>query len=86
MSNKLIKNADDIACIKAQMASRMALRDWHGKDTRSGNIFDIMLCMGTSCISSGAAKLKLIDEHPMFALLEDEPAALRANKAARGSR
>ena len=29
MSNK-IKNVEDIAGIKAQMASRMALRDWYG--------------------------------------------------------
>ncbi len=64
MSNKTIKNVEEIARIKTQMASRMALRDWYGKDSHAGNIFDIMLCMGTSCISSGAAKLKqaLIDE------------------------
>ena len=63
MSSK-IKNVEDIAGIKAQMASRMALRDWYGKESHGGSVFDIMLCMGTSCISSGAAKLKqaLLDE------------------------
>jgi NADH-quinone oxidoreductase subunit F len=39
------------------MAGRMALRGTDGK-TGGGDVFDIMLCMGTSCISSGAVKLK----------------------------
>ena len=54
MNNKIIATVEDISRIKEQMAPRLALRDWYGKDTHDGNVFDIMLCMGTSCISSGA--------------------------------
>ena len=71
-NNNIIKNVQDIKLLKEKMASRMALRDVHGKDTRNGKIFDIMLCMGTSCISSGALKLKqaLLDEIAKHGLQE----------------
>lgn len=41
------------------MAARMSLRSMHGeKNSSADGKFDVMLCMGTSCISSGAEKVK----------------------------
>jgi NADH-quinone oxidoreductase subunit F len=48
----------DIAAIKSLMAAKMSLREPRGTITNPNNIYDIMLCMGTSCIASGADKLK----------------------------
>ncbi len=59
MSKNTIKNRDKLNEIEKTMSSRMALRNMHGeKNSSSDGKFDIMLCMGTSCISSGAEKVK----------------------------
>ena len=59
MNKNIIKNRDKLAEIQKTMSTRMSLRDMHGKDNDSADgKFDIMLCMGTSCISSGAEKVK----------------------------
>ena len=65
MNKNLIRTSKDLDKIQAEMADKMLLRSMHGKKKSSANgQFDVMLCMGTSCISSGAAKIK--------AALEDE--------------
>jgi NADH:ubiquinone oxidoreductase subunit F (NADH-binding)/NADPH-dependent glutamate synthase beta subunit-like oxidoreductase/(2Fe-2S) ferredoxin len=59
MNKNIIKSRDKLAEIQKTMSKRMSLRDMHGKKNDSANgKFDIMLCMGTSCISSGAEKVK----------------------------
>ena len=59
MNKNIIKNRDKLTEIETKMSKRMSLRDMHGKDNDSADgKFDIMLCMGTSCISSGAEKVK----------------------------
>ena len=59
MNKNIIRNREDLARIKETMASRMSLRNMRGKKNISADgKFDIMLCMGTSCISSGAEKVK----------------------------
>ena len=59
MKKKIIKNRKDLSSIREKTAVRMSLRKMSGPDNSSANgKFDIMLCMGTSCISSGAEKVK----------------------------
>ncbi len=51
-----INKPEDIAAIREAMSKRMEMRNRKGPKTApdiKGN-FDLMLCMGTSCISSGA--------------------------------
>ncbi len=59
MNKNLIRTSKDLDKIQAKMADRMVLRDMHGEENSSADgQFDVMLCMGTSCISSGAAEIK----------------------------
>ena len=59
MNKNLIRTSKDLDKIKAEMTDRMSLRSMHGeKDSSANGQFDVMLCMGTSCISSGAEKVK----------------------------
>ncbi|MDD5698725.1 MAG: FAD-dependent oxidoreductase [Victivallaceae bacterium] len=59
MNKKLVRSREELVKIRETMAARMSLRNMRGKknDSADGK-FDIMLCMGTSCISSGAEKVK----------------------------
>ncbi len=53
-----IKSISDIEAIKLKMVAKMALRERVGVVANPDKIYDIMLCMGTSCIASGSDKLK----------------------------
>lgn len=44
--------------IRDLMAERMSIRELNNGETSVNGAYDIMLCMGTSCISSGAEKVK----------------------------
>ncbi|MBU8901284.1 MAG: FAD-dependent oxidoreductase [Victivallales bacterium] len=60
MNKNLIRSSKDLTDIQAKMADRMVLRSMCGKNNNSADgQFDIMLCMGTSCISSGAEEIKI---------------------------
>ena len=59
MNKEKIRNCKDLDAIRHKMSGLMALREMHGEKACSANgQFDIMLCMGTSCISSGAKEIK----------------------------
>ena len=59
MNKNLICSSKDLADIKASLLDRMSIRNMRGKKNNSADgQFDIMLCMGTSCIASGAEKIK----------------------------
>jgi NADH:ubiquinone oxidoreductase subunit F (NADH-binding)/NADPH-dependent glutamate synthase beta subunit-like oxidoreductase/(2Fe-2S) ferredoxin len=59
MNKNLIRSNKDLADIKASLLDRMSIRNMRGKKNNSADgQFDIMLCMGTSCIASGAEKIK----------------------------
>ncbi len=61
-----IKTPDDIAKIRESAAARIAMRESRpccagsgmAKPSGAKGKFEIMLCMGTSCISSGAEKIR----------------------------
>ena len=59
MNKNLIHSSKDLDNIKASLQSRMSLRDMRGEKNNSADgQIDVMLCMGTSCISSGAEEIK----------------------------
>jgi NADH-quinone oxidoreductase subunit F len=59
MNSKKISSREKLDQIKEKMRKRMSLREMRGAGNNSADgKFDIMLCMGTSCISSGADKVK----------------------------
>ena len=59
MNKNLIRTSKDLDKIQSEMNDRMSLRAMHGEKNSSANgQFDVMLCMGTSCISSGAGRNK----------------------------
>jgi len=59
MDKKIIRTAKDLDSIKSSLTERMAIRGMYGKENNSADgQFDVMLCMGTSCISSGAKEIK----------------------------
>jgi NADH-quinone oxidoreductase subunit F len=59
MDKKVIHTVNDLGQIKDSLTPRMAIRGMHGeKHSSADGCFDVMLCMGTSCISSGAEKIK----------------------------
>ena len=59
MNKERIRNCKDLNAIRHEVSGLMALREMHGEKACSANgNFDIMLCMGTSCISSGAKEIK----------------------------
>ncbi len=59
MNKKKIRNPGDLAKIQKTVTGRMSLRSMNGKKNNAADgKFDVMLCMGTSCISSGAERIK----------------------------
>lgn len=56
-NDNIIRSRDELTDIRKIMSARMALRDQKATVSADGK-FDIMLCMGTSCISSGAEDVK----------------------------
>jgi NADH-quinone oxidoreductase subunit F len=58
MTKKTISSQQALTEIRRQMGARLAMRERLGQGASSKGVFDIMLCMGTSCISSGAVDVK----------------------------